>query len=312
MFCRITREVSPVSGDRQILLFGGSGQVGWELRRALSTLGEVSAPSSARADFGEPEKLRAVVQESRPDLVVNAAAYTAVDGAEKEPELAMAVNGVAPGVLAEEAGRVGAALVHYSTDYVFDGGKAGPYVEDDGPAPINVYGESKLAGENAVADSGADYLVLRTSWVYGMRGKNFLRTILRLAGEREELKVVDDQLGAPTWSRAIAEATAQILARSGGDFAGFLGESGGLYHLAAGGETSWYGFARRILDLSADRSFKLKELSAIPTEEYPTPAARPASSTLSCEKLEETFDLSLPSWEAQLGLCLDTGGALAG
>ena len=302
-----------MSGVRKILLFGGSGQVGWELRRTLSTVGEVFAPSSARADFGEPEKLRAVVRESRPDLIVNAAAYTAVDGAEKEPDLAMAINGTAPGVLAEEAGRLGAALVHYSTDYVFDGEKAAPYVEEDKAAPINVYGRSKLAGEEAVRGSGAPHLVLRTSWVYGTRGKNFLRTILRLAGEREELNIVDDQIGAPTWSRAIAEATAQILVGSRGDFAGFLGESGGLYHLAASGETSWYGFARRILDLSAGRrSFKLEKLSAIPTEEYPTPADRPASSTLSCEKLEETFGLSLPSWETQLGLCLDTGEPPAG
>ena len=298
--------------ERRILLFGGSGQVGWELQRTLSTLGEVSAPSSARTDFANSEGLRAVVRELRPDLVVNAAAYTAVDNAEKELDLATAVNGVAPGVLAEEAGRLGAALVHYSTDYVFDGEKAAPYVEEDEAAPINVYGESKLAGEEAATNSGAPHLVLRTSWVYGMRGKNFLRTILRLAGEREELKIVDDQFGAPTWSRAIAEATAQILIQSKGDFGGFLGETGGLYHLSAGGETSWYGFARRILDLSVDRSFKLKELSAIPTEEYPTPAARPASSTLSCEKLEETFGLYLPSWETQLRLCLDTGGQPAG
>ncbi len=295
------------------MLFGGSGQVGWELQRTLSTLGEVSAPSSARADFANPEGLRAVVRELRPDLVVNAAAYTAVDNAEKEPDLATAVNGVAPGVLAEEAGRAGAALVHYSTDYVFDGEKAAPYIEEDEAAPINVYGESKLAGEEAVTNSGAPHLVLRTSWVYGMRGKNFLRTILRLAGEREELKIVDDQIGAPTWSRAIAEATAQVLIQSKGNFAGFLGESGGLYHLSAAGETSWYGFARRILDLSARHcSFTLEELRAIPTEEYPTPAARPASSTLSCEKLEETFGLYLPSWETQLRLCLDTGGQPAG
>ena len=242
----------------------------------------------------------------KPDLVVNAAAYTAVDQAEQEPELANALNGVAPGILAEEAEHLGAAIVHYSTDYVFDGESAASYTEKDEPNPLNMYGKTKLAGEQAVQAAGAPYLVLRTSWVYGTRGRNFLLTILRLARQRKELKIVDDQLGTPTWCRIIAEVTAHILAQSKGDFAGFLEQTGGLYHLTAGGQTSWYGFAKAIAELDPDRAGQvLKELKPIPTSEYPTPARRPACSTLESGELARRFGVELPDWRTQLELSLD-------
>ncbi len=290
---------------RRILLLGKNGQVGWELRRALSPLGAIIALDSRQLDLSDFGKIRAVLRETGPDLVVNAAAYTAVDRAEEEPELAMVVNGTAPGILAEEAQRLGAAVVQYSTDYVFDGEGAIPYTEEDEPKPINVYGESKLAGEQAVRKVDAPHLILRTSWVYGTRGKNFLLTILRLAREREELRVVDDQVGAPTWCRLIAEATAQILAQSGGDFAGFLGECGGLYHLTASGETSWRGFAEASMELDPRRIEQTcKVLEPIPTSEYPTPARRPAYSTLENGELNRRFGLKLPGWRTQLELAL--------
>lgn len=228
--------------------------MGWELMRTLSPLGEITAPNSEELDLSEPGGIRAFVREVGPHLVVNAAAYTAVDRAEEEPELAAAINAAAPGVLAEEARRLGAALVHFSTDYVFDGEGTTPYTEEDHPNPINVYGRTKLAGERAVQGAGVPHLILRTSWVYGMRGKNFLLTILRLAREREELEVVHDQVGAPTWSRAIAEVTAQVLSQGAGNFFSLLEQKGGLYNLTAAGETSWYGFAKAIAELDPDRT----------------------------------------------------------
>ena len=223
----------------RILLTGKNGQVGWELQRTLAPLGEVVVLDRRQLDLSDPDQIRERVREISPDLIVNAAAYTAVDRAEAEPEPAMAVNGTAPGLLAEEAKRIGAAIIHYSTDYVFDGAKTTPYTEEDAPNPLNVYGRTKLAGEQAVQAAGVPHLILRTSWVYGMRGKNFLLTILRLAREREELKIVDDQIGAPTWSRTIAEATAQILTSGAWPVSG----ASGIYHLTASGSTSWYGFA---------------------------------------------------------------------
>ena len=204
---------------RKILLTGKNGQVGWELERSLQPLGQVIAFDRSGLDLASPDSIRAVIREVKPELIVNPAAYTAVDKAESEPDLAMAVNGVAPGIIAEEAKRLGAALIHYSTDYVFDGTKAEPYTEDDVPKPINVYGKTKLAGEQAVQAIGVPHLIFRTSWVYGMRGKNFLLTILRMAKEKDELRIVDDQFGAPTWSRMIAETTAQVLAQFYSPFA---------------------------------------------------------------------------------------------
>jgi dTDP-4-dehydrorhamnose reductase len=240
-------------------------------------------------------------------VIVNAAAYTAVDNAEKEEALATRINGEAPGVLAEEARRLGALLIHYSTDYVFDGGKPSPYLETDPPNPMGAYGRSKLAGERAIAAAGGDWLTLRTSWVYAARGKNFLRTILRLAAEREELRVVADQFGAPTWARLIAESTAQIVAaalreRATGTFAS------GIYHLTAAGETSWHGFASIIVDqarkVSLQPAPKVQRIVPITTEEYPLPAPRPRNSRMSLDGLERRFGLALPAWDRCLSLCL--------
>jgi dTDP-4-dehydrorhamnose reductase len=270
----------------RILLTGGNGQVGGELRKALALLGEVAAFGHAELDLADAARVRDAVRAANPDVIVNAAAYTAVDKAESEREAAFAVNALAPGVLAEEAKKSGALLVHYSTDYVFDGAKAAPYVEEDEPNPINVYGASKLAGERAIAASGCRYLILRTSWVYGPRGSNFMLTMLRLAKERPELRVVDDQVGAPTSSLAIARATVQAL-RPGAH---------GLYHLAAAGQTSWCGFARAILK----RAGIATPVTAIRTEDYPTPAKRPRNSRLDCARLRADFGISMAPWEEGL------------
>jgi dTDP-4-dehydrorhamnose reductase len=292
----------------RILLTGADGQVGWELRRTLATVGEVIAPDLQQLDLANADAIRRVTRDVRPALIVNPAAYTAVDKAEQEPDLAMRVNGVAPGVLAEEAKSVGALLVHYSTDYVFDGRKQGAYSEDDLPNPLNVYGVTKLAGERAVAASGASYLVLRTSWVYGLRGRNFLRTMLRLGAEREELRVVDDQTGAPTWSRMLAVATAQILARllypASGEKARFA-DAKGIYHLSAGDHTTWYGFAGAIFAEAAKwTGLRVPALLPIATSDYPVAAVRPPNSVLSNLKLERDFGLRMAPWSTSLSLCL--------
>jgi dTDP-4-dehydrorhamnose reductase len=288
----------------RILVTGGAGQVGWELRRALAIFGEVVAPSRDLLDLASADSIVAAVRGVRPRLIVNAAAYTGVDKAESESGLAMQINGDAPRILAEQAALQGAALIHYSTDYVFDGAKAEPYREGDEAAPINVYGRTKLAGEQGVMAATAPYLVFRTSWVYGPRGRNFLLTMLRLGTERKELKVVDDQFGAPTSARLIAEATAAAVARnfSGGrlDVDAFR-ETGGLYHLTAAGRTTWYGFAQAIL---SGREGVAKVLP-IPTSGYPTPARRPQNSVLDNSKLEKQFGFSLPDWKTGLTLCLE-------
>ncbi|MDP2783774.1 MAG: dTDP-4-dehydrorhamnose reductase, partial [Sulfurimicrobium sp.] len=247
--------------------------------------------------------IRAVIREIKPDLIVNPAAYTAVDKAESEPELAMAVNGIAPGIMAEEARKLGATMIHYSTDYVFDGTKTSPYTEEDIPNPINVYGKTKLAGEQAIQAAGIPHLILRTSWVYGARGKNFLLTILRLAKERDELKIVDDQIGAPTWSRMIAEATAQILAQSVSTMPHHplpITEVSGVYNLTAAGRTSWCEFTRAILENAQAGT----RVSPIPTADYPLPAPRPLFSLLASDKLSKTFGMKLPPWEDSLALCM--------
>jgi dTDP-4-dehydrorhamnose reductase len=238
------------------------------------------------------------VQESRPNIVINAAAYTAVDKAESEPVKAMQINGVAPGILAEEAKKAGALLVHYSTDYIFDGTKTNPYVETDAPNPLGTYGRSKLAGDEAVRSVGGAHLIFRLCWVYGARGQNFMLTIVRLAREREMLRVVADQLGCPTWSRMIAETTTQALRQ--GVAAGDWSALTGTYHLAASGVTSWHGFAQAILDLMPTEGKKCSAVEPISTPEYPTPAKRPPYSVLACEKLERVFGLRLPHWEDSL------------
>lgn len=285
-----------------ILLTGAKGQVGWELRRSLAPLGNVTAVDSGAMDLACVDAIRAKVREVSPRIIVNPAAYTAVDKAEDERCRAQAVNAVAPGILAEEAKRCGAILVHYSTDYVFDGEKAGPYVEEDAPHPLNVYGQTKLAGEEAVRASGVRHLILRTSWVYGTRGSNFLLTMHRLMRERPELRIVDDQIGAPTWSRLIAEATAQILAQCLSPARGAdRPEPWGTYHLSCGGATSWHGFASAIAELGGYKT----RLVPIPSADYPTPARRPANSRLDNGKLERVFGLRLPDWRDALKLCLD-------
>jgi dTDP-4-dehydrorhamnose reductase len=293
----------------RILLTGSTGQVGWELQRSLMTLGEVICAGreansvSLRMDLSVPETIRTVIREVKPNLIINPAAYTAVDKAEAEPELAMAVNGVAPGIIAEEAKLLDAPVIHYSTDYIFNGTQATPYTEQDIPDPQNVYGKTKLAGEKAIQAVGVPYLILRTSWVYGLRGKNFLLTMLKLSREREELKVVNDQIGAPTWSRMIAEATTHIISAT----RELVRDYSGVYHLTATNQTSWHGFAKTIFELDPNSSQqKLKQLLAIPSTEYPTPAKRPAYSSLDTSKISSTFKLALPSWRESLALVLDS------
>lgn len=295
----------------RILLTGITGQVGWELQRTLMTLGEVIPTGRQvthpilRIDLSAPNTIRTAIRAVKPNLIVNAAAYTAVDKAETEPELAMAINGTAPGVIAEEAKRLGAAVIHYSTDYVFNGNQATPYTETDKPDPQNIYGKTKLVGEQEIIAIGVPHLILRTSWVYGLRGQNFLLTMLKLAQHREELRIVNDQIGAPTWSRMIAEATAQILAQGTDNFRNFISNNSGIYHLTATGQTTWYGFAKAIFNQAENcEQQQVKKLLPITTEEYPTPAHRPAYSCLSTQKISQSFGLTLPNWETNLKLVL--------
>lgn len=287
-----------ISDAPTFLVVGGTGQIGHGLRTSLSALGSVRAPGRDQIDLAAPDTIRRTVRELAPDVIVNAAAYTAVDRAEDEPERARVVNAQAPGVLAEVAADVGAWLVHYSTDYVFDGTNTTPYVEADPSTPINVYGRTKRAGEQAVQEAGARHLILRTSWVYSTRRSNFFRSMLRLADEHDELTVVDDQVGTPTWAGWIAEATATILNRLAGREA--PAEASGLYHLAARGQTSWYGFARAIFaQLGRDDV----TVTPIPSDEYPTTAERPAYTVLDSSKVREAFSLSIPPWTEQLDAC---------
>lgn len=293
---------------RKILLTGKNGQVGWELQRTLASLGNVIAVGHREMDLADPDSIRKIIREVRPGLIVNAAAYTAVDKAESEPDLAMAVNGVAPGVMAEEAKRLNAAVIHYSTDYVFDGAKEHFYVEDDAPNPLNVYGRTKLAGEQAIQAAGVPHLILRTSWVYGARGRNFLLTILRLAREKIELKIVVDQVGAPTWARLLAEVTSQMVVQHASPLcrqAVPISDVSGIYHAVPAGSTSWHGFAAKILEnASGHTGQKPPKLVPIPTSDYPLPAVRPRNSCLSNEKLVRTFGLTIASWEDFLAMCL--------
>lgn len=297
----------------RILVTGVSGQVGHELLGTLAPLGEVIGADRASLDLASPDAIRATLRRLSPALIVNPAAYTAVDRAESEPELAMQVNGVAPAVIAEEARRLGARLIHYSTDYVFDGAKDAPYTEDDPTAPLGAYGRSKLAGERAVASSGCRHLILRTSWVYGLRGSNFLRTMFRLAREREELRVVDDQRGAPTSSRAIAQASARVAQRwlaLGDDSAD------GVHHMSCAGATTWCGFARAIVDRLDAIATALGEpvpahrpaVVPIRTADYPTAARRPANSLLDNGRLARSFGVALPHWQAALDALLARPG----
>lgn len=285
----------------KILLTGCAGQLGRELKRSLASLGELVACDRRQLDLAQPEALRAAVRTVVPTIIVNAAAYTAVDKAEAEPAAAEAINTVAPGVLAEEARRIGALLIHYSTDYVFDGAKPAPYTEGDVPAPLSAYGRSKHMGELAIAASGARHLIFRTSWVYGLHGANFMKTMLRLGRERDELSVVGDQIGAPTWTRHLADVTALVLARH--DLPNL---PGGLYHLAAAGETSWHGYAEAIFAAAQAAGLldKSPVVRRITSADYPLPAARPANSRLDCSRFRRDFGLALPDWRTGLTDCL--------
>lgn len=288
----------------RILLTGSSGQVGWELRRTLASLGEVVALDSRTMNLADGDAVRQQVRAVAPAVIVNPAAYTAVDKAEHEPELAHAVNAVAPGILAEEARTLDALLVHYSTDYVFNGSGTAPWREDDACDPLNVYGATKRAGEMAIQASGCRHFVFRTSWVYGARGSNFLLTMRRLMRERPELKIVADQVGAPTWCRDLAEATAQILSQALSPRCSFDAAHWGIYNMTHAGETSWHGFAEAIRALDGASA----RLLPIPSADYPTPARRPLNSRLDNGKLERTFGLRLPDWQAALALCLEANG----
>ena len=283
-----------------ILLLGKGGQVGWELQRSLAVLGNVTAldfdsPEHC-GDFSNPQGVAETVRALRPQVIVNAAAHTAVDKAESEPELARLLNATTPGVLAQEAARLGAWLVHYSTDYVFDGSGERPWVETDAPAPLSVYGATKLKGEQLIGQSGCQHLILRTSWVYAARGGNFAKTMLRLAQERERLTVIDDQWGAPTSAELLADVTAhalrQLLKRP---------EDGGLYHCVAAGETTWHSYAKYVLEHArqAQAAIKIKatEVAPVPTSAFPTPARRPHNSRLNTTRLQTTFGLTLPHWQ---------------
>ena len=277
-----------------ILVTGAAGQVGFELARLLAAHGDVVAADRARLDLGDPDAVVGAVRGAKPGLIVNAGAYTAVDLAEKEAEKAAAINAHAPGILAEEAKRIGAALVHYSTDYVFDGTRTTTYSEDAPTAPLNVYGATKREGERAIAAVGGAAIVFRTSWVYGRRGKNFLLTIERLAAERDELRIVADQVGVPNWCRVLAEATARVV---GGGIPA-LAERAGLYHLSSTGAASWYDFARAIVGDAAK-----PRVVPITTADYPLPAKRPAYGVLDTTRFETAFGFELPAWQDALERC---------
>lgn len=285
--------------NHRILLIGHDGQVGWELHRTLATLGKIIHFNKQELDLSQPSLIREKIQEVRPSIIVNAAAYTAVDKAEAEPALARAINERAPGVIAEEAKKLDALIVHYSTDYIFNGQSQRPYTEHDAPEPLNEYGASKLAGDQAIIHSGCHYFIFRTTWVYGARGHNFLLTMLRLAKERTQLKIINDQIGAPTWSRLIAEASAQILMHH-------QPHQQGIYNLTSSGATSWHGFASTIFKLLKEvkEDFTAPEVLPIPTSEYPTPAKRPHYSILCHDKLEKNFAVTMPDWEDSLKLCI--------
>lgn len=292
----------------KIILFGKDGQVGWELQRALAPLGELVALGEQQADFEDQQHIRQLVRQMHPDVIVNAAAYTAVDKAEADPAKAQRINADAVGLLAEEARRLNAWMVHYSTDYVFDGEKISSYTEEDTPRPLSMYGKTKLAGDQLIANSQARYLIFRTSWVYAARGSNFAKTMLRLAQEREQLRVIADQHGAPTSAELIADVTAlalhhiAIAEKPSSTFAG-------TYNLVAGGETTWHGYAQYVLELAQARGIQLKaglaQVMPIKTSDYPLPAARPKNSRLDTTKLCTTFNLQLPDWRYHVQRLMD-------
>ncbi|HEX4551649.1 dTDP-4-dehydrorhamnose reductase [Pseudomonas sp.] len=284
----------------KILICGRNGQVSQELQASLAGLGSLVVLGRDRLDLAQPAQIRQHVRQVAPDLIINAAAHTAVDQAQSEPELAFAINATGPGILAEEAALLGVPLIHYSTDYVFDGSKHEPYVESDAPNPLGVYGKSKLAGEQAIAAAHEQHLILRTSWVYSTHGRNFLLTMQRLLQEKPELRVVADQIGAPTWAGSIARSTRALIERWQ------AGQPGawGTYHLTAQGQTSWFGFAQAIGNALRDQGKPCATLLPIPSSDYPTPAARPLNSRLDCSRLQREWGVSQPDWQTALHECL--------
>jgi dTDP-4-dehydrorhamnose reductase len=291
----------------RILLTGATGQVGGELLETLKPLGEVIVPARAAMDLSNTVSVREMIRAVRPRWIVNPGAYTAVDKAESEPDLAYAINAEAVKVIGQEAKAIDAGVIHYSTDYVFDGSGSAPYRETDATGPVSVYGASKLTGEKALAESGAGHIIFRTSWVYGSRGKNFLLTILKLARERETLRVVADQYGAPTWSRDLARMTGEVIGRcearaQGQELSAVLADIGGIYHAAGAGETTWYGFAAEAVRLRQERepAVRFAKIEAITTAEYPTPAKRPVNSRMNCSRLMERFGWKMMDWHDSL------------
>jgi dTDP-4-dehydrorhamnose reductase len=301
--------------DLKIVIVGRNGQLAWEAKQRFQGLGQIICVGRPEFDLLDLNGVREEIRRIKPSVILNAAAYTAVDQAESEPEAAMKINSEAPAVLAEEAKRLGALFITYSTDYVFDGKSAAPYSESDSTAPLNVYGASKLSGERAVKAVGGNHLIFRTSWVYGVRGKNFLKTILKLAEERPELRIVDDQVGAPTWSRDLADATRNVLehlvAQSSSartSIGEVLDDRRGIYHMTAGGRVSWYGFAAAIVEEMERRGLsqgRLAKVMPIPSRQYPTPAARPHNSRLCNDKLKNAFGVTLPQWRESLAVVMD-------
>ncbi len=289
----------------RMLLIGKNGQLGWELQRTLSTLGELTCADYPEIDLGDSNALRSLIRSVAPKIIINAAAYTNVDKAESEPELAFKINSEAPAVMAEEVKKLNGALIHYSTDYVFDGTKGSDYVESDTPNPLNVYGRSKLEGEQRVMDAGGAFLILRTSWVYSMRQGGFVTKVLQWAHQQQTLRVVDDQIGSPTSSRILAEATTQVLAQGRNEAVDYLVEHAGLYHLAGAGSASRFEWTQQILALDPDREGQtVKELIPAKTSEFPAPAVRPAQTGLSVQKFEDAFGLKIPSWQENLRLLM--------
>lgn len=304
--------------DLKIVIVGRNGQLAWEANQRFQGLGELVSIGRPELDLTDIKGVRAQIRRIKPSVLVNAAAYTAVDQAQSEPDVAMKINSEAPAAMAEEMKRLGGLFITYSTDYVFDGKKTSPYNEVDPTAPLNVYGSSKLSGEKAIEAVGGSYLIFRTSWVYAARGKNFLKTILRLAAERPELRVVDDQIGAPTWSRDLADATREIIEQlaaqsssAGISIREALGDRRGIYHMTAAGSVSWCGFAAAILEEMGKRGLSqgtLAKVVPIPASEYPTPAARPQNSRLCNDKLKNTFGVTLPQWRTSLTAVMDELG----
>lgn len=289
----------------RILLLGNTGQLGWELERALATLGTVQAYDYPAIDMAEPETVLAIIKRMQPQVIVNATAYTAVDRAESETELAYAVNATTPGLLAQEARQIEAAFIHYSTDYVFDGSKGSAYLESDAPNPLGVYGKSKLEGEQSVEEAGGASLVLRTSWVYSLRGSSFVNKVLSWARQQNTLRLVSDQISGPTWARMLAEISAQVLVKAGNDATNWINERRGLYHLAGSGWCSRLEWGQAILELDPSRQEQVvQQILPASTADFPTPARRPLFSALDCTHFSEVFGLRLPEWKTALSLAM--------